>query len=110
MAKISHTTGSVVVKEQADGYHLFSNSGRLTTMSAGSDVVNMPNAFRLKACWNACDEAGITTEALERGLLRELLTGFLKFGFNHEPFGTNKAKELEKRITNIYFGGNYESE
>ena len=45
---------------------------RPSLRSLGTDGLVAENERRLMACWNACEAAGLTTEALEAGILNDL--------------------------------------
>jgi len=44
----------------------------LTGLESGNEVA-AANARRIAATWNACEEAGLSTEALESGVVREMV-------------------------------------
>lgn len=70
-----HTPGKLTIQPYVDAIYLLAEDGSEIASVADRciDLRGMPpdNARRLKTCWNACD--GISTEALEAGVVKALL-------------------------------------
>ena len=58
-----------------DGYidRLVQEGGRVILRHKSIRPMEPEDRRRIAACWNACEEAGIPTEALEAGVVRELI-------------------------------------
>ena len=58
-----------------DGYidRLVQEGGRVILRHASIRPMEPEDRRRIAACWNACEEAGIPTEALEAGVVREMV-------------------------------------
>jgi hypothetical protein len=72
----SHTPGPLIVAP--DGFRLWSESAsKIVAFTATNNKSRTQeaaeNARRLAACWNACEEAGLSTQILESGYLEAML-------------------------------------
>jgi len=65
-----HTPGRMVVNvaQHRGGYTLDTEAGAEYGFIVGRKV-----AYRIAACWNAAEEAGLSTEALEAGVVKEAM-------------------------------------
>ena len=78
-----------------DGYidRLVQEGGRVILRHKSIRPMEPEDRRRIAACWNACEEAGIPTEALESGVVRELvealeaLVGEIEWEIGEEKWG-----------------------
>jgi hypothetical protein len=78
MANDNHTPGKLeAIRRHSHDTRLVVGKATIASMGnwlADEEAEQEANALRLVACWNACEEAGISTADLESGALKELLS------------------------------------